>query len=200
MHPPIFDLASTNTFDWYAWVFLPLLIFFARICDVTLGTLRIIFISRGKRNLAPFLGFFEVLIWIVVIGQLVQNLHSITSYLAYAGGFATGNFVGLWLEDRLALGTYILRVMVSNGEEILTRRIHAAGFGVTRVDGQGAEGPVKLIYTIVKRRHVAQVLSIIHEAAPNAFVTIEEVRSTEKGIFPASLIQQPIGLLEKRPK
>jgi uncharacterized protein YebE (UPF0316 family) len=178
-----------NSFDWYAWVFLPLMIFAARICDVTLGTLRIIFVSRGRRNLAPLLGFFEVLIWIVVIGQLVQNLHSATSYLAYASGFAAGNFVGMWLENRLALGTYILRVMISQDVETLSGQIHAAGFGFTRVDGHGAEGPVKLIYTVVKRRHVAEVLSIIHQEAPNAFVTVEEVRSTEKGIFPGTLIQ-----------
>ncbi len=179
---------AAGTFDWFAWVILPALIFVARVCDVTLGTLRIIFISRGRRKLAPLLGFFEVLIWIVVIGQLVQHLHSVTAYICYAGGFAAGNFVGMWLEERLALGTFVLRVIISDDGETLARKIHEAGFGATRIDGQGAAGPVKLIYTIVKRRHVNQVLAIIHATAPNAFVSIEEVRSTEKGIFPSSLV------------
>ena len=76
----------------YAWIILPIIIFLARVVDVTLGTIRIIFTSRGKRNLAPLLGFVEVLIWIVVIGQLVKNLDSATSYLGYAAGFAVGNF------------------------------------------------------------------------------------------------------------
>ena len=81
---------SANGFNWYAWVVLPLIIFIARIFDVTLGTIRIIFVARGKRNLAPVLGFFEVLIWIVVISQLVQNLESFTAYIGYAAGFAAG--------------------------------------------------------------------------------------------------------------
>ena len=105
-------MINLNDPEVYAWVVLPILIFFARVTDVTLGTLRIIFISRGKRNVAPVLGFFEVLIWIVAIGQIVQNLTSVTSYLAYAAGFATGNFVGMVIEDRLAIGTLIVRVIL----------------------------------------------------------------------------------------
>ncbi len=183
-------LIQTNAFDWYTWVTLPAIIFLARVCDVTLGTLRIIFVSHGKRHLAPVLGFFEVLIWIVVIGQLVQHLHSVTAYLCYAAGFATGNFVGMWLEDRMAIGTYVIRVIVPEGGETLVTRIHEAGFGATRIDGQGFAGPVILVYTIVMRKHVNRVLSIIHEIVPNAFVTIEEVRSYERGIFPVNLAHQ----------
>ena len=185
----IFDPTTSGVFDWYTWVILPIIIFFARVCDVTLGTIRIIFISRGKRNLAPLLGFFEVLIWIVVIGQIVQHLHSVTAYIGYAGGFAVGNYIGMWVEDRLALGTYILRVVIAENGETLAQTIHDAGFGVTRVEAQGTAGPVKLIYTIVKRRHVPQLLAIIHESTPNAFVSIEEVRSTEKGFFPSNFSQ-----------
>jgi uncharacterized protein YebE (UPF0316 family) len=182
------ELAAT-TFNWYAWIILPVMVFLARICDVTLGTIRIIFVARGKRNLAPLLGFFEVLIWIVIIGQLVQNLHSIPAYLGYAGGFAAGNYVGLWLEDRLALGTYILRIMTPEDGTQLAHKIHLAGFGVTTVAGKGAIGPVTLLYAVVKRRSVNQVLEIVHQNLPNAFVTMEEVRSTEKGIFPGGLSQ-----------
>jgi uncharacterized protein YebE (UPF0316 family) len=200
MHVINIGFPAPVPFDWYAWVILPALIFVARVCDVTLGTLRIIFISRGRRRLAPLLGFFEVLIWIVVIGQLVQHLHSVTAYLCYAGGFAAGNFVGMWLENQLALGTFVLRVIISEDGEALAQKIHDAGFGVTRIDGQGAAGPVKLIYTIVKRRHVDQVLSIIHTTSPNAFVTIEEVRSTEKGIFPVSMAHQSIDFFGRKSK
>jgi uncharacterized protein YebE (UPF0316 family) len=190
MNSDFLQIITTPGFNWYAWVVLPIIIFIARISDVTLGTLRIIFISRGRRNLAPILGFFEVLIWIVVIGQLVQNLHSASAYVAYAGGFAAGNFVGLWLEDRIAIGTYILRVMISEGGELLAEKIHQAGFGVTQVEGKGAVSSVKILYTIVKRKHVSQVMKIIHNSNPNAFVTIEEVRSTEKGIFPSNVAQE----------
>jgi uncharacterized protein YebE (UPF0316 family) len=184
MSDSILSTIAANNIDWYAWVVLPLIIFFARVCDVTLGTIRIIFISRGMRKYAPFLGFFEVLIWIVVIGQLVQHLSSVTAYIGYAAGFATGNFFGMWLEDRLAIGTYILRIMVSEDTSELFTKIHEAGFGVTQVDGYGSMGPVKLVYIVVKRKHVNLAMSIIHKCIPNAFITIEEVRSAEKGIFP----------------
>lgn len=187
-------------FEWYSWVVLPLLILLSRVCDVTLGTLRIIFISRGLRKLAPFLGFFEVLIWIVIIGQLVQHLHSVTAYICYAAGFAIGNFVGMWIEERLALGTFILRTMVPENGSDLVKKIHDAGFGVTSVDAQGSLGPIKIIYTVVKRRDVNQVLTIIHTHAPTAFVTTEEVRSSERGIFPINETPQKNAFFGRKAK
>lgn len=189
---------ALNSDQLYAWVILPIIIFFARICDVTLGTIRIIFVSRGKRNIAPFLGFFEVLIWIVVIGQLVQNLHSITSYLGYAAGFAAGNFVGMYIEDHLAIGTLIVRAILPSGGEELMQRLHAAGYGVTCVNGEGASGPVKMVYTVVKRRNLKEVVGIIHACHPKTFVSIEDVRSTEEGIFPPTL-SEPV-LLDRKNK
>lgn len=196
----LLDLIGTGSFNWYAWVILPLIIFAARIFDVTLGTLRIIFVSRGKRNLAPILGFFEVLIWIVVISQLVQNLESFTAYIGYAAGFAAGNYVGMWLEDKLALGTYILRMITGEDVTDLVSRLRDAGYGVTRVEGEGAKGGVNLVYTIVKRRNVEQVLAIIHELKPNAFVSMEEIRSAEKGVFPSGMVAQTRGSLWRKSK
>lgn len=184
----------------YAWVILPLLIFVARVADVTLGTLRIIFVNRGKRRLAPILGFFEVLIWIVAIGQLVQHLSSVTSYLGYAAGFATGNFVGMLVEDRLAIGTQIVRAIIpGDGSEVI-QRLRSAGFGVTGVDGQGSAGPVKLVYTVVKRRHLKEVTGVIHSVSPKAFLTVEDVRAAEEGIFPMEKFAGGRGLLERKDK
>ena len=193
-------LIEAGGFNWYAWVILPLIIFVARIFDVTLGTLRIIFVARGKRNLAPVLGFFEVLIWIVVISQLVQNLESFTAYIGYAAGFAAGNYFGMWLEDKLAIGTYILRLITAEDSSELAQMIRKAGYGVTTVEGEGASGRVHLIYTIVKRRNVEQVLAIIHEIKPNAFVSIAEVRSTEKGVFPSAVAAQGTSLFTRKAK
>jgi len=171
-------------FDLYSWLILPLLIFFARIIDVTLGTLRIIFISRGRKYLAPLLGFVEVLIWVAVISQLVRGANNLVAYLAYAAGFAAGNFIGMFIEDKLAIGTLIIRVIIQNHAEELVTNLHTAGFGVTSVDAKGASGAVNLIYTIVRRRDLAEVICIIHHDHPNAFVSIEEARSTREGIFP----------------
>lgn len=169
----------------YIWIGLPLLVFFARVIDVALGTLRIIFISRGKKYLAPLLGFVEVFIWIAVVAQIVRGVNEFATYLAYAAGFAAGNFVGMYIEDRLAIGTYVIRIIVPNGADELTSHLHEAGYGITSVEGQGANGPVKLIYTIVKRKDLPIVRKIIHQTHPYAFLSIEDVRSTEEGIFPA---------------
>jgi uncharacterized protein YebE (UPF0316 family) len=168
----------------YIWVVLPLLVFFARVSDVTLGTLRIIFISRGKRNLAPLLGFVEVFIWITVVSQIVSHAQNILSYLAYAAGFATGAFVGMYIEDRLAIGTQIVRTIIQTNPNELVDNLHSAGYGVTCVDGQGVNGPVKLIYTIVLRKNLPDVLAIIHRTHPHAFLSVEDLRSTQEGVFP----------------
>ena len=168
----------------YVWVALPIMVFFARVTDVSLGTLRIIFISRGKRNLAPLLGFVEVFIWITVVSQIVSHAHNILAYLAYAAGFAAGAFVGMYIEGRLAIGTQIVLAIIQDHANALIVHLHEAGYGVTCVDGEGANGPVKLIYTIVPRRNLEEVFSIIHQTHPRAFLSIQDVRSTQEGIFP----------------
>ena len=99
-------------FDWYIWIGLPLLVFFARVVDVTLGTLRIIFTSRGKKVLAPLLGFVEVFIWVSVIAQITRGANNIVAYLAYAAGFATGNYIGMLIENKLAIGMLVVRAII----------------------------------------------------------------------------------------
>ena len=116
------------------------MVFGARVLDVSLGTLRIIFIARGRRKLAPLLGFFEVLIWIVVVSQVIQNLHSPLAFIAYAAGFATGNYVGMRIEDKLAIGTLVVRVIVPQEASQLMAQLHDAGYGVTSIDARGSTG------------------------------------------------------------
>ena len=168
----------------YVWIILPILVFFARVTDVTLGTLRIIFISRGKRNLAPLLGFVEVFIWITIVSQIVSHAHNILAYLAYAAGFASGTLVGMYIENHLAIGTQIILAIIQDNAPELITHLHAGGYGVTCVDGEGATSPVKLIYTIFPRRCQEEVLSIIHQTHPHAFLSVQDVRSTQEGIFP----------------
>lgn len=171
-------------FDWYMWIALPLLVFFARITDVTLGTIRIIFTSRGKRRVAPLLGFVEVFIWVSVISEITRGAHNIVAYLAYAAGFATGTYVGMLIEERLAIGTLVIRAILPESQIGLADALRAAGFGVTIVNAQGGKGPVKLVYTIVSRKDLPDVIGTIHENYPKAFFTVEELRSVEQGIFP----------------
>ena len=174
----------------YVWIVLPIMVFFARVTDVSLGTLRIIFISRGKRNLAPLLGFVEVFIWITVVSQIVSHAHNLLAYLAYAAGFAAGAFVGMYIENRLAIGTQVILAIIQDNAPQLVTHLHDAGYGVTCVDGEGATGPVKLIYTIFPRRCQEDVLTIIHQTHPHAFLSVQDVRSTQEGIFPLPLSSQ----------
>jgi uncharacterized protein YebE (UPF0316 family) len=171
-------------FDWFSWVILPLIVFLARLTDVTLGTMRIIFVARGKRVLAPLLGFVEVFIWITVVSQVVSGAQNIMAYLTYAAGFAVGNYFGMLVEERLAIGTLVIRVILPKDGAALVERLRTEGYGATYVDGQGASGPVTLIYTIVMRKELAHVASLIEEIHPKAFFTVEELRSVQQGIFP----------------
>jgi uncharacterized protein YebE (UPF0316 family) len=173
-----------QTFDWYTWVILPIIIFGARLLDVTLGTIRIIFVARGKKYLAPLLGFLEVFIWITIVSQIVRGAQSIVAYLAYAAGFAVGNYIGMIVEERLAIGTLVIRVILSKDGTALVERLRAEGYGVTYVDGHGASGPVMLVYTVVMRKELARIVNLIQEICPKAFFTVEELRSTQQGIFP----------------
>jgi len=172
--------------DIFTYVVLPVLIFFSRVCDVSIGTLRIVFVSRGKKLLAPFLGFFEILIWVTAISQIMQNLDSWVCYVAYAGGFAVGSYVGLLIEERLALGTLIIRVILTKDEGILKERLSNAGYGVTVVNAEGANGEVYIVYTIIERKKLRDVLDIIHQCNSEAFYSIEDARTVNRGIFPRS--------------
>ena len=173
-------------FDWYVWVGLPLLIFLARVFDVTLGTMRIIFTSRGLRNLAPVLGFIETFVWIVAVSSIVKHAQNVVAFVGYAGGFATGTYVGMLIENRLAMGTLTVRAIIRRDPKELIETLHNSGFGVTAVDGHGSSGDVKIIYSTVKRADLPAIIEIFHHTLPGAFLSVEEVRSTEQGVFPAA--------------
>ncbi|HDS59426.1 MAG TPA: DUF2179 domain-containing protein [Thermoplasmatales archaeon] len=178
------DWSALLSSDLFSWVIVPLLIFFARVCDVSLGTLRIIFISRGIRYLAPVIGFFEVLIWLLAIGQIFQHLTNALYYVAYAGGFASGTFVGMYIEGKLSIGTVIMRIITKHDASRLIEFLKAQGYGVTIVDAQGMEKPVKLIFTTIRRRDIGRVREAVKLYNPTAFYTIEDIRFAAEGMFP----------------
>ncbi len=184
MDTSIIELLSG--FDWYVWIGLPLLIFLARVFDVTLGTLRIIFTSRGMRKIAPVLGFIETFVWIVAVSSIVKGAQNVVAYIGYAGGFAMGTYVGMLLENKLAVGKVTFRAIIRRDTKELVKTLVDAGFGITIVDGRGSSGKVKIIYTTVKRQNLPVVIDIFHRMVPGAFLSVEEVRSTEQGVFPAS--------------
>lgn len=167
----------------FTWVILPFLIFFARILDVSIGTMRLIFVSKGYKIYAPVLGFFEVVIWLLAIGQIMQHLDNFLCYLAYGLGFAAGNYLGIYLEEKMSLGTILIRVVPKADTTILINHLREHSFGASLVDIEGMTGKLKMIFTIVKRKDLKEVLGLIQEHNPQAFVTIEDVRTAREGFF-----------------
>ncbi|MBP7554101.1 MAG: DUF2179 domain-containing protein [Spirochaetes bacterium] len=169
----------------FKWFILPLLIFLSRIFDVSLGTLRVILITKGYKYIAPILGFFEVLLWITVAAQLMSNVNNFLYYVAYAGGFAFGTFVGINIESKLSIGTVIFRVMTQGDSTNLLEKFKEMKYGVTKIQGFGSRGPVDVIFTIVKRKKIDDVVSIIKEFNPKAFYTIEDIKFvSHTGLIP----------------
>lgn len=177
MTPPIGSTTSISP-----W--LPVLIFLAETCVVTLCTVRIIFVSRGLKAYASALGFVEILIWLFAIGQIMQNLNNVACYLAFAAGFTVGNFCGVLIEMKLAIGTRSVQIITKKEAMGLLERLQAAGYGVTNVQAQGSTGPVNMVFTVVKRRHVPHVIDLIKEFDPNVFYAVDDLQTVEAGVFP----------------
>jgi uncharacterized protein YebE (UPF0316 family) len=158
------------------YLIIPLLIFLARICDVTIGTFRIILVSRGERLYASLAGFFEVLIWIVVVSQVMLNLGGWINYIAYAAGFAMGNYIGITLERHLAMGMVVMRVITNKPADELIEHLKTEYHGVTNIAARGVSGEVRLVLAVIKRKDIPFFLKIVKNYNPKAFVSVEDVR------------------------
>jgi len=178
------NLESVFGSEIFKWFIIPFLIFLARIFDVSLGTMRIVFVSKELKYFAPLVGFFEVLIWLFAIRAIMQNLNNIACYIAYGAGFAMGTFIGLYIEKRLAIGKSIIRIITQKDSTELIEHLRSKGYGVTSMDAQGFNGKVHIIYMIIRRHDFENVAEIIKKFNPNAFYTIEDVRFVSEGIFP----------------
>jgi uncharacterized protein YebE (UPF0316 family) len=164
-----------------------ILIFLARICDVSLGTVRTIVTVQGRGVVAFFLAIFEILIWITVISTVVQKVASQPILaLFYALGFATGNLVGIAVERKIALGFMILRVFTRTAGRALTERLRNLGQPVTVFQGEGMRGPVDELYIACRRRDLRRILSIVNEEDPESFYITEMARDVCRTIRPLS--------------
>lgn len=168
----------------FTYAILPALIFLSRILDVTIGTLRIVMVSKGQKIWAPILGFFEVLIWLIAISKIFQNLDNWLCYVTYAAGFAAGNYIGLILEERLAVGIVKIQIITRKKATQLIRNLSEAGYGLTHHEAEGSSETVNIIYTIINRTEVHAVKEIVDLTNPRAFYSVEDVKSVNKGVFP----------------
>ena len=169
--------------DVYPWL-LPVMIFFGRIVDVSLGTLRIIFVSKGEKNKAPLIGFVEVFIWVVVISQILVRANDMVSYVSYAAGYACGNYIGLLIEDKIAYGIVLCRIYTQKNGKELVRILNKLDVGATMTHGVGSANEVDIIETVVGRKEFKKLVNTLDEFDPDIFYVVEDVRSKKNGIFP----------------
>lgn len=169
--------------DLFTWVVLPLLIFTARVLDVSIGTMRLIFVSKGFKLIAPILGFFEVIIWLLAISQIMQHLDNTLCYLAYGLGFAAGNYIGIILEEKMSIGNVLLRVIPKKEVTNLLNLLRQNNFPVSTVDIEGMTGSVKMLFSIIKRKDINEYISIVNIHNSNAFYTIEDIKAVKEGYF-----------------
>lgn len=168
----------------YAWVILPLLIFLARVCDVTMETVRIVFISKGIRLLAAAIAFFEIVIWLLAVEVVMKDLANVANFLAYALGFAAGTYVGLVVEEKLSLGMVILRIVTTDEScDAITAYLRSENHGVTCLDARGSRGTVTMILSLVNRSELSRITLGIERINPRAFFSIEDVRYVNEGVF-----------------
>ncbi|MHB8164337.1 MAG: DUF2179 domain-containing protein [Methanoregula sp.] len=168
----------------YAWIILPLLIFIARIGDVSMETIRVIYISRGIKYLAPIIAFFEIVIWLLAMEVVMSDLSNIANFFAFAFGFAMGTYVGLVIEEKLSIGMVILRIVTTEeSNEEITAFLQSENFGITCLDAKGARGNVKMILTLVNRTDVPRITEHLQTTNPHAFFSIEDIRYANEGVF-----------------
>lgn len=160
-------------------------IFLLRLTDMSLDTLRVLFVLRGRRSVAWVLGFFQALVFVLAITSVLQDLTSFFKIAAYAAGFATGNVLGMWIEERLAIGFIHLRIISPTRGLAVAERLRAEGFAATEIVARGKDGMVTLINCSVLRKHTRQVEKLVHQVDENAFITAEEVRPLRRGYWRA---------------
>jgi uncharacterized protein YebE (UPF0316 family) len=157
------------------------IIFVLRLIGVTLATLRVLIMMRGRKFLAATMGFFEVLVYVLAIGQVVNNLSNVWNLLGYGLGFSAGTLIGMSIEERLALGYATIRIVSRYTGQRMADAIRAAGYGATIDWGQGRDGTVGIVYATVRRREIDAIITLAEEVDNDAFVTVEDTRTIRRG-------------------
>ena len=178
------DLTMDFTITPQAWIWAGL-IFVLRVANMSLDTVRVKMVMRGKKTISWVLGFVQTVIHVSVLTTVIQDLTNILNLVAYAGGFATGNVVGMWVEERLAVGHINLRIMSPALGVAIVKRLREEGYGVTEIPARGKDGAVTLLNASIYRRHVGEVMNMVEQIDPDAFMTAEDTRPIRRGFWRA---------------
>lgn len=155
------------------------IIFVLRAIDVGMATVRIVLLSRGRKGTATVIGFFECLIWVVAVSRVISGLDDPLRMVAFAAGFAAGTYLGSLVEEWLAIGQALIRVVTSTSDPRLAPAIRDRGFGATALNGDGMNGEVIVTFTVVPRKRVDEVLAVVRSVAPAAYLTVEETSTPD---------------------
>jgi uncharacterized protein YebE (UPF0316 family) len=185
---------------WYTYLAIPLLIFLARILDVSMGTIRVIFITRGFSKTAPLIAFFEILIWLAAARQIFTDLSNPFMYIAYAGGFAVGTYVGIYLDERISMGKAMIRVIVKKDANKMFEKLKKSKFTYTAMGADGPYEKVQLIMAVMDRKDIPKVIKIVKDVNPRAFYSIEDVRFAYEAPLPRDRKKDLISFREKKGK
>ncbi len=191
------DFVTLLNSEFIGLIIIPLFIFLARILDVSIGTIRIIFISRGMKYLAAAIGFFEMLVWLFAISRIMFEITNVLNYIAYAGGFAVGTFVGMAIEEILAMGYLSVIITTSKDTAEMVGKLDLAGYKITVVDTQGGTKDRKMIFAIIKRDKLRNVISIIKEVDANVFYAVENIQDMHEIHLPPDFSARKRSLLLK---
>jgi uncharacterized protein YebE (UPF0316 family) len=172
----------------FSFLLLPLLIFFARILDVSINTVRIIYVLGGRKFTSTLLGFFESFIWLMAIRQIFEHLDNWICYVAYPAGFAAGIYVGMIIEEKIAYGKVIVRIITRKDVHVLMQYLNKQYLRYTYVKAEGPDGLENLVFTVLQREKLEELLHTLKEILPTAFYTVEKVnRAAESG----AVVEQP---------
>jgi uncharacterized protein YebE (UPF0316 family) len=161
------------------------IIFALRVGDMTLDTLRVLVVMRGRKSIAWILGFFQAAIFVLAISSVLSDLNNPLNVIGYAAGFATGNVIGMLIEERLAIGHIHMRVVSSRRGSAIAERLRGEGYAITEIPGRGKDGTVTVLNASVRRKNLTRVRNIINDVDPEAFITAEDVRPVRRGYWRA---------------
>lgn len=161
------------------------LIFLLRVSDMTLDTLRVLVVMRGKKGIAWLLGFFQALIFVLAISSVLRDLDNLMNIIGYAAGFATGNVVGMFIEEKLAIGHIHISIISPGRGTAIAEHLRSQGFAVTEIPARGKDGMVTMLNCDVLRRYVDQVRKLVNEIDTEAFITAEDMRPVRRGFWRA---------------
>lgn len=161
------------------------IIFGLRLIDMSLDTLRVLFVMRGRRGISWVVGFFQALVFVAAITSVLQDVGNPLNMFGYAAGFATGNVLGMLIEERLALGHTHIRLVSSRRGSAIAERLREEGYAVTEIPARGKDGMVSMLNCSVLRKHTTRVGELARAVDETVFITTEDVRPVQRGFWRA---------------